>query len=81
MKKYGDVKEVPVGTTLLRTCQTIRSIIMVLDGVVKLYQESDEGDEYFIYYIQPGQACALIPGVHGRTDTSGSNCHIEQQFF
>lgn len=59
MAKFGDVKEVPAGTTLLRTGQTIRSIIMVLDGVVKLYQEGDEGDEYFIYHIQPGQACAV----------------------
>jgi CRP/FNR family transcriptional regulator len=59
MLKYGDVKEIPAGTTILRTGQTIRSIIMVLDGVVKLYQEDDEGDEFFIYHIQPGQACAV----------------------
>jgi CRP/FNR family transcriptional regulator, anaerobic regulatory protein len=59
MMKHGDVKEIPAGTTILRTGQTIRSIIMVLDGVVKLYQEDDEGDEFFIYHIQPGQACAV----------------------
>jgi CRP/FNR family transcriptional regulator len=57
--KHGAVKEFPAGTTLLRTGQTIRSMLMVLDGVVKLYQESDEGHEFFIYHIQPGQACAV----------------------
>lgn len=57
--KYGDVKEVPAGTTMLRTGQTIRSVMLVLDGVVKLYQEDEEGDEFFMYHIQPGQACAV----------------------
>ncbi len=56
---HGEIKEVPAGTTILRMGQTIRSIIMVLEGVVKLYQEDDEGDEFLIYQIQPGQACAV----------------------
>lgn len=59
MWKYGDVKEIPAGTTILRTGQTIRSIIMILEGAVKLYQNDDEGNEFFIYNIQPGQACAV----------------------
>ena len=59
MMKHGDIKEVLAGTTILRTGQTIRSMIMVLEGVVKLYQEDNEGDEFFIYHIQPGQACAV----------------------
>ncbi len=59
MIKYGNVKEIPAGTTLLRNGQTIRSMIVVLEGVVKLYQEDDEGNEFFIYNISPGQACAV----------------------
>lgn len=57
--KYGEVKEVPAGTTMLRIGQTIRFTMLVLEGVVKLYQEDDEGNEFFIYHIQPGQACAV----------------------
>lgn len=59
MIKYGEVKDIPAGATLLRAGQTIRSMLMVLEGVVKLYQEGDEGNEFFIYHIQPGQACAV----------------------
>jgi len=59
MMKHGVVKEIPAGTIILRDGQTIRSILMVLEGVVKLYQEDGEGDEFFIYHIQPGQACAV----------------------
>lgn len=56
---HGEVKEVPAGATMLRIGQIIRSTMLVLDGVVKLYQEDDEGNEFFIYHIQPGQACAV----------------------
>lgn len=59
MIKYGDVKDIPAGTVLLRTGQTIRSIILVMEGVVKLYREDDEGNEFFMYHIKPGQACAV----------------------
>lgn len=56
---HGDIKQVPAGTTILRKGQTIRSTMLILDGIVKLYQEDDEGDEFFMYYIEPGEACAV----------------------
>jgi CRP/FNR family transcriptional regulator, anaerobic regulatory protein len=55
----AEIKEVPAGTPLLKVGQNIRSTMMVIDGTVKLYQEDEEGDEYFMYYISPGQACAV----------------------
>ena len=55
----AEIKEVPAGTALLKVGQNIRSTMMVIDGTVKLYQEDEEGDEYFMYYISPGQACAV----------------------
>lgn len=57
--KHGDVKELSAGTTMLKAGQTIRSTMLVLDGTVKLYQEDDEGNEFFMYNIQQGQACAV----------------------
>ena len=55
----AEIKEVQAGTALLKVGQNIRSTMMVIDGTVKLYQEDEEGDEYFMYYISPGQACAV----------------------
>ena len=55
----AEIKEVPAGTPLLKVGQNIRSTMMVIEGTVKLYQEDEEGDEYFMYYISPGQACAV----------------------
>ncbi|MFT3747430.1 MAG: Crp/Fnr family transcriptional regulator [Agriterribacter sp.] len=59
LMQYGDIKEIPAGTTLLKAGQTIRSTMLVLDGIVKLYQEDAEGNEFFMYNLQQGQACAV----------------------
>lgn len=59
LMQYGDIKEVLAGTALLKAGQTIRSTMLVLDGIVKLYQEDDEGNEFFMYNLQQGQACAV----------------------
>ncbi len=59
LMKYGDIKEVPAGTILLKAGQTIRSTMLVLEGTVKLYQEDEEGNEFFMYNLRQGQACAM----------------------
>lgn len=55
----AEIKVVPAGTSLLRIGQNIRSTMLILTGTVKLYQESVDGDEFFMYYVSPGQACAV----------------------
>ena len=57
--KHGTVREVKAGETLLKVGQTIRSTILILEGMVKLYREDDEGKEFFIYHLDAGQACSL----------------------
>lgn len=59
MEAHGDIKEISAGTVLLRKGQVIRSTMLVLEGVVKLYQEDDEGNSFFMYDIEPGEACAV----------------------
>lgn len=45
--------------TLMRTGQYFRSTMLILSGLVKVYREDDQGNEFFMYYLQPGEACAL----------------------
>ena len=33
--------------------------MLITKGLIKLVAEGDEGEEYFMYYLEPGQACAL----------------------
>ena len=57
--EHGTIKEVKAGETLLKVGQTIRSTMLVLSGMIKLYREDDEGKEFFIYHLDPDQACSL----------------------
>lgn len=59
LKEKGHVLPIKAGQTLLQTGQNIRNTMIVLDGLVKLYRENDEGSEFFMYHLQPGDGCAL----------------------
>lgn len=52
-------KTAVAGDTLLKTGQPIRSAMLLISGTVKLYQEDESGDEFFMYYLHPGEACAV----------------------
>ena len=54
-----EVRAYPAGAQLIRTGEYFRSTMLVIKGVVKVYREDEEGNEFFMYYLEPGQACAL----------------------
>lgn len=68
--KHGTIREVKAGDTLLRVGQTIRSTILILEGLVKLYREDGEGKEFFIYHLDAGQACSLSMVCAAKHETS-----------
>lgn len=47
------------GDVIIRTGQYIKSTVLILSGSVKIYREDDDGGEFFMYYLKPGQACAI----------------------
>lgn len=47
------------GEVIMRTGQFIKSTALVLEGRVKIYRENPEGGEFLMYYLGPGQACAV----------------------
>jgi len=70
MIHYASVHEVKAGDTLLRVGQTIRSTMLILNGLVKLYREDAEGKEFFIYHLDAGQACSLSMVCAANHETS-----------
>jgi CRP/FNR family transcriptional regulator, anaerobic regulatory protein len=58
------------GEPLIRTGQYIRTSMLIISGLVKVYREDEEGNEFFMYYLQPGQACALSMICATRQQTS-----------
>ncbi|HJS55401.1 MAG TPA: Crp/Fnr family transcriptional regulator [Chitinophagaceae bacterium] len=47
------------GEVIMRTGQYIKSTMLVLSGRIKIYRQNDEGGEFLIYYLGPGDACAI----------------------
>jgi len=55
----AELKEAKAGTTLLKMGQNIKSAMLVVEGTIKLYQKDETGGEYFMYHLNPGEACAV----------------------
>lgn len=55
----GLIREVKSGDLLLKTGQFMQNAQMVMEGLVKVYREDEEGNEFFMYHLEPGEACAL----------------------
>ncbi|RYY40659.1 MAG: Crp/Fnr family transcriptional regulator [Chitinophagaceae bacterium] len=55
----AEIREAAEGAVLMRTGQNIRTALLVLEGLVKIYREDDEGNEFFMYYLESGNACAI----------------------
>ncbi|GAC1310120.1 MAG: Crp/Fnr family transcriptional regulator [Mucilaginibacter sp.] len=58
------------GEVIMRTGQYIRSTVMIVEGRVKLYREGEDGGEFFMYYLEPGNACALSMICATKQETS-----------
>jgi CRP/FNR family transcriptional regulator, anaerobic regulatory protein len=67
----ADIKTFSEGQVLMRTGQNIRSAILVLEGLVKVYREDEEGNEFFMYYLDAGKACAISLVCTLGKETSG----------
>lgn len=58
------------GETLMQTGQYFRATVLIVEGRVKVYREGTDGEEFFMYYIEPGAACALSMICATRQQTS-----------
>ena len=59
ISNVAEIRTIREGETIMKTGQNIRAAILVVDGLVKIYREDDDGDEYFMYYLDKGKACAI----------------------
>lgn len=57
--QVASLKEFTTGQLLLDKGQYFKSTYLVVDGAIQMYREGDEGEEFLIYTIAPGDACAL----------------------
>lgn len=59
IEEVGFKKTIPAGDALIDFGQYIKTIPLVYDGKIKIFREDEEGHELFLYYLYPGEACAI----------------------
>jgi CRP/FNR family transcriptional regulator, anaerobic regulatory protein len=64
------IKHLDEGDEAMRTGQYIKSTILLLNGLLKVYREDDEGNEFLMYYLEPGNACAMSMLCSARDEKS-----------
>ena len=47
------------GQGLIRMGQSISVVPMILNGTLKVSRENEEGQELVLYYVKPGEGCAM----------------------
>ncbi|WP_066839469.1 Crp/Fnr family transcriptional regulator [Rufibacter ruber] len=52
-------RQLQEGEVVVRTGQFLRSSVLLLSGLLKVYREDEEGNEFLMYFLEPGDACAL----------------------
>jgi CRP/FNR family transcriptional regulator len=66
----AEVKSIKKGEHILQQSQYLRSMLLVIEGYVKVIRKNAAGNEFFMHYIQPGQAFALTMIFGNRQEIS-----------
>lgn len=70
LEEVGQEVSFDEGDMLMRPGQYFKQALLLAEGRVKLYREGENGEEFFLYYLEPGNACALSIICATRNETS-----------
>jgi CRP/FNR family transcriptional regulator len=59
ISSVSEVRTFDEGTIMMKTGQYFKSSMLIISGKVKLYREGEDGNEFFMYFLEGGNACAL----------------------
>jgi CRP/FNR family transcriptional regulator len=71
LAEIGEVRTFPEGEIMMKTGQFFKSSMLIVKGKVKLYREGEDGNEFFMYFLESGSACALSMICATRNQASG----------
>lgn len=57
--QVGFFKKIPEGSKLMEIGQYIKSMPLLLSGVIKVLREDNKGDELLLYFLENGDTCAM----------------------
>lgn len=59
MVKFGTLKEVKAGETIIDIGDYVKNMPLLLEGAVKILREDKDGDELLLYFLERGDTCAM----------------------
>jgi len=59
IEKNGVIKKLEAGEELMRPGMYVRSIPIILSGSLKIMRQEEKGTETFLYFLTPGDTCAM----------------------
>lgn len=79
IEKNAVQKTFAASEVIMRTGQYIKSTALVLEGQIKIYRENQDGGEFLMYYLGPGQACAVSMICAIQSETSEITAIAEEE--
>ena len=55
----GKLLHFKAGAVLMEVGHYVKLAPLVIEGLIKVSREDEEGNELFLYYLQPGQTCTM----------------------
>ncbi|SFU29683.1 CRP/FNR family transcriptional regulator, anaerobic regulatory protein [Pustulibacterium marinum] len=59
INQVGTFREVPEGFMLMDIGDYIKSMPLLVNGVIKILREDENGDELLLYFLERGDTCAM----------------------
>ena len=59
MVKFGTLKEVKSGDTIIDIGDYVKNMPLLLEGAIKILREDKDGDELLLYFLERGDTCAM----------------------
>ena len=82
IEKIGILSDFDKNTVLLRENSYIKVIPLLINGLIKIYKEEENGNEVLLYYIKPGETC-IVSIMAGERDEKATvkgvveeNCRV-----
>lgn len=78
LMEAGDIAEIPAGTTILDVDEYIRVIPFLIEGLIKIYREDEQGNEILLYYIKSGESCVISITTSLKDEKSSIKALVEE---
>lgn len=78
IETVASLKSVPKGDFLMDVGSYIKFMPLVIDGLIKVMREDEDGNEVLLYYLESGKTCAMSVSCCLHLERSGIRAEVEE---